>query len=165
MGPIAIGFGLACAATFVAACVSMSRVAIAGAVVLAVMWAITKIYVFPSDSEPGLQTDAVCSLLGGCFGVLAMASDLGSLWRRVFTASMLASALATFGYSWALYFGFAPPKLLYEGALNMLYGIAIAANFSTGLQNGRRLFLAILSGGNHVGASPGVGGRKAREGR
>jgi hypothetical protein len=165
MGPIAISFGLACVATFVAACVSMSRVAIAGAVVLAVMWGITKIYAFPSDSEPGLQADAVCSLLGGCFGVLAMASDMGSRWRRVFTASMLASALATFGYSWSLYFGFAPPKPLYEGALNMLYGIAIAANFSTGLQNGRRLLLTLLSGGDHVGARPGFGGHKAREER
>ena len=128
------------------------------------MWTITKVYQFPSDSEPGLQTDAICSLLGGCFGVLSIASDFSSRWRRVFTAAMLCSAFATFSYAWSLHFGFAPPKPIYEASLNVLYGIAIAANFSTGLQNGRRLFRLWVSGGDHVGARRSAGGRQAREG-
>jgi len=161
VGPIAIAFGLACVAALVLAALARSWAAFIGAVVLSAMWAITKIYHFPSDSVEGIQTDAICSLLGGVFGVLAVAGRSSDLWRRSFTAAMLASAFATFAYAWSLRFGFAPPKPLYEFTLNMLYAIAIASDASPGLSRGIRL---CLPSGSDLGRWSRPPGRQGRTG-
>lgn len=163
MGPIGLAFGIACAVVLVSAAFSRSRTAIAGALVLCVMWGVTKVFHCPSDSSEGLQIDAICSLLGGAFAVLALAVH-GHWWLRVFTASMLASAFLTFAYAWSLHFGFAPPKWTYELSVNMLYGIAMLANFSPGLHHGGRVFRSFVSRRAHGRAGHGAASPQAREG-
>lgn len=136
MGPIAISFGIACAAVLVTAAFCRSRDAILGAVVLAVMWGLTKVFHFRAVEPERIMLDAFCDMLGALAGIYIMHRRPALFLPWMLTASMMISGLLVVLWAIARNMGFDGSSYPYSLARNVLYLIALLSVLSLGLHDG-----------------------------
>lgn len=136
MGPVAISFGLGCAAVFVIAAFLGTRHNRNVAAFLVIMWAATKVWDHKTGTDAQIYLDTLLALLCGLLCVYVMAKDRRSTWPLAVLALMVTWEFANAAYSEPGRDYGPQVKWAYQLACNVLYALALLVVASPGVRRG-----------------------------
>lgn len=163
MGPVAIGFGLGCAAVFGIAALLGTRHNRNVAAFLVIMWAATKVWNYKTGTDAQIYLDSLLALLCGLLCVYVMTKDRRSRWPLAALSLVVAWEFANMAYAEPGRDYGPQVKWAYQLACNVLYALVLLVVASPGVRRGTVVICRLFGARPHRRPSRALGAGWGRE--
>lgn len=155
MDPVTLGFGIACAAVImVAVLLSRAWQDTLAAMALIVMYTVTKVFTYRSDSVPGIALDAAMPVIGALTACIIIYASPRLYWPRVLVSAMLVTSVEVFAFAWAIHNGFEYPKNTHRASPGVRNGAGLVRSWMSLHHHGRPWSRAGVKWGREADTAP-----------